>query len=279
VRLALIGAGRHGQRYLKPENGLVRNLPVERGPLPEPAVGGFPERPASRRNISWREGDPEVVAICSNEHETAELLRNPERADAAIVATRAPSHAALAIKLLRAGLHVLVEKPAALTFDDVCAMTDTADREKRTLLVAHTRLFGGSVVAPLPEVAELEYTIGGPRPARDMQEVPALVDWGCHAVSWALASCWPRKLTAFPIDGETWRVSSAGGYLLSLHGGGASVTLHCGDFRERVNSGEYCGRVTRLWEMVHAFSRACRGEPDFRASTEFTRAVYRLVLP
>jgi hypothetical protein len=37
--------------------------------------------------------------------------------------------------------------------------------------------------------------------------------------------------------------------------------------------------VTRLWEMVHAFSRACRGEPDFRASTEFTRAVYRLVLP
>ena len=73
----------------------------------------------------------------------------------------------------------------------------------------------------------------------------------------------------------------AGGYLLSMSGEGAHVTIDCGDFRER--AAEFPGREsytrkTAITRMVEVFSDACSRPGDFRASSEFTRAVYRVVL-
>lgn len=53
---------------------------------------------------------------CTTDHQ--EVLRDPD-IDAVIIATRHNTHKALALDALRAGKHVLVEKPLALTLEDI----------------------------------------------------------------------------------------------------------------------------------------------------------------
>lgn len=61
--------------------------------------------------------------------------------DAVYVATPNPFHAEHAITALAAGKHVMVEKPMALTLADCDRMIATAEKNRRTLMVAHTRSF------------------------------------------------------------------------------------------------------------------------------------------
>jgi predicted dehydrogenase len=56
---------------------------------------------------------------------------------AVILATPAPSHAAMAVQALKAGKHVFVEKPLALTSRDARTMVDEAERASRILMVGH----------------------------------------------------------------------------------------------------------------------------------------------
>lgn len=59
------------------------------------------------------------AGYCTTDHN--ELLRDPA-IDAVIVATRHDTHARLALEALRAGKHVLLEKPLALSVDEVDAI-------------------------------------------------------------------------------------------------------------------------------------------------------------
>lgn len=61
--------------------------------------------------------------------------------DAVYVATPNPFHAEHAIAALEAGKHVMVEKPMALTLADADRMIATAEKNRRKLMVAHTRSF------------------------------------------------------------------------------------------------------------------------------------------
>lgn len=65
-----------------------------------------------------------------------QVLADPDIQGVAF-ATPAETHAAGAIAALRAGKHVYVEKPLALTMADCRAMIDTADRSSRILMVGH----------------------------------------------------------------------------------------------------------------------------------------------
>ena len=65
--------------------------------------------------------------------------------DAVIVATSAASHRLVVEDCLRAGLHVLVEKPLADTAEAAVAMVATAEETGRTLMVGHTFLFNPAV--------------------------------------------------------------------------------------------------------------------------------------
>jgi predicted dehydrogenase len=56
---------------------------------------------------------------------------------AVILATPAPSHAAMAIQALEAGKHVFVEKPLALNATDARSMVDAAAAADRILMVGH----------------------------------------------------------------------------------------------------------------------------------------------
>lgn len=66
----------------------------------------------------------------------AEILADPSIAGA-VIASSAVTHAALALDALKAGKHVLVEKPLALTVAEAEGLKQLAETEGRALMVGH----------------------------------------------------------------------------------------------------------------------------------------------
>jgi len=64
---------------------------------------------------------------------------DPASVDAAVVATPPSHHAPCAIELLRRGIHVLVEKPMALTWEEAAAMVEVAETGGLILAAGHFR--------------------------------------------------------------------------------------------------------------------------------------------
>ena len=83
---------------------------------------------------------PDVVAT----HDLRDLLQDP-RVDAVVVATPVHTHYELALAALRAGKHVLVEKPFTETSDQALRLIDEAGRRGLTLMVDHTFLYTPAV--------------------------------------------------------------------------------------------------------------------------------------
>lgn len=73
-----------------------------------------------------------------------DLLTNPE-IDAIAIATPVHTHYDLALAALRAGKHVLVEKPLAQTSEQVLHLIEEAERRRLTLMVDHTFLYTPAV--------------------------------------------------------------------------------------------------------------------------------------
>lgn len=65
--------------------------------------------------------------------------------DAVVIATDAPSHHPIALDAMRAGKHILVEKPLALTAKDGEEMVGRAEEDKRILMVGHILLYHPAV--------------------------------------------------------------------------------------------------------------------------------------
>lgn len=98
-----------------------------------------------------------LVAVCDASDEAlaraeaiapgARLERDVERildahdVDGVVIATPAMTHASLAVDALRAGKHVLVEKPLALSAPEAEAVVGAAEEAGRILMVGHLMLF------------------------------------------------------------------------------------------------------------------------------------------
>jgi predicted dehydrogenase len=94
--------------------------------------------------------DARVVAVCDPSPEVRQRARadgiaayatpaamlNSARLDAVTISTPPAAHTPLAIECLENGIHVLCEKPLALTTGDALRMLKVADRRRRTLLLA-----------------------------------------------------------------------------------------------------------------------------------------------
>jgi predicted dehydrogenase len=65
--------------------------------------------------------------------------------DAIAVATPVSTHFDLAMQALRAGKHVLVEKPLAATSEQAVRLVEEADRRNQVLMVDHTFIYTGAV--------------------------------------------------------------------------------------------------------------------------------------
>ncbi len=129
----------------------------------------------------------------------AELLRADD-VDVVVVATPPSSHAVLGLQLLRAGKHVVCEKPMCLTVAEADSLVATARVEGRMLTVNQNRRWDSDYLAVrravgtgrLGEVFNLETFVGGfEHPCRAWHsEVSvsggAVYDWGSHHVDWIL---------------------------------------------------------------------------------------------
>jgi len=82
---------------------------------------------------------------------------NDPRVDAVVIATPVQHHFELAMAALRAGKHVLVEKPIASSSAQASALIDEAARRRLTLMVDHTFCYTGAVrkMRELTEQGEL----------------------------------------------------------------------------------------------------------------------------
>ena len=123
LRVALVGCGRIAQTHC----GYLRQLPhVE-------LVGACDLNPASREAFTARWQLPSYA-------EVDELLA-AAWPDAVHVVTPPSTHAPLAVQLLDAGVHVLVEKPFALSVAEADSMIAAARRSGRCLTANHNRWF------------------------------------------------------------------------------------------------------------------------------------------
>lgn len=76
--------------------------------------------------------------------EYRELISNPQ-IDAIAIATPVSTHFDLAVEALRAGKHVLIEKPLASTSEQAIRLIDEAGRRNLVLMVDHTFVYTSAV--------------------------------------------------------------------------------------------------------------------------------------
>ena len=119
-RIGLIGAGSFASRILVPAL-------VKAGAPPVAVVSQLGRRPAWADKL-----DTELVA-------SAEELVARDDIDAVAIASRHDSHAPLTIAALDAGKAVFVEKPLALTTEELAAVGDAYERSRGPLLVGFNR--------------------------------------------------------------------------------------------------------------------------------------------
>jgi predicted dehydrogenase len=94
--------------------------------------------PDARARNAIRAAFPHAIAVQT----LGEALA---RVDAVVVSTPPMHHAAIALEALRAGKHVLVEKPLATTLADARLLASEAARLGRILMVGHTFQFNAAV--------------------------------------------------------------------------------------------------------------------------------------
>jgi len=204
IRVAVIGAGYWGPNLIRnfaacPETRLVAVCDKDRARL-EKVLAGYPGLDA--------------VTSC-------EVLLFRDDVDALAIATPVGTHAPLAIAALRAGKHVLVEKPLATSVRDAEAKVATAKEARLVLMVDHTFVYSGPVrkikalwpdcqlvitsrYSPprvVPALAGRRASVPSGPTARRRYDRPGETDWrrGCRH--------FPRDELA-PVDGMPARVVS-----------------------------------------------------------------------
>jgi predicted dehydrogenase len=129
----MIGIGVIGYGYWGPN--LVRNF-METDGAKVIAVSDL--RPARLALVSQRYPSIKI----NTDHKN--LIADPA-IDAVVIATPVSTHFDLAMQALRAGKHVLVEKPMTMTAEQGERLVDEAEKCKKVILVDHTFIYMGAV--------------------------------------------------------------------------------------------------------------------------------------
>ena len=128
IRIGIIGYGYWGPN-------LVRNF----ADVPDAQVVAVSDL-RSERLAQVRKRYPTIETMT----DCAALLANPQ-VDAVAVATPVSTHFDLGMQALRAGKHVLIEKPLAATSDQVLQLIEESTRRKLVLMVDHTFVYTSAV--------------------------------------------------------------------------------------------------------------------------------------
>jgi predicted dehydrogenase len=125
VRLGVLGCGRVFERFHLPAIDRVPGLELTAASDTDPA------------RLEWASRRAQPPKVC----ESVAALTMAEGLDAVLVLTPPATHAAAVTQCLRAGLHVLVEKPMALNPREGRDMVEAANEAGRVLRVGFTRRF------------------------------------------------------------------------------------------------------------------------------------------
>jgi len=193
-------------------------MPRLKPPIKAAVVGYGPAFGMGRHhaNAMAQTGRIQVVAVCDTDparlraareelgevrvYSSAGKLAQDEEVQLAAVVVPHNAHVKVAVPLLEAGKHVVVEKPMALTIRECNRMIEAARKAGVSLSVYHNRRYDGDFMAIrdviergyIGEVFLLETHFGGySRPRnwwRSDKKVSggAFYDWGAHFVDWVL---------------------------------------------------------------------------------------------
>lgn len=176
----------------KPEQ--IRVAAIGAGSLGRHHARNYAELAAERR--------VELVGVCDLDLDTASRLAGEHgstaftdwrellgKVDAVSIATPTETHCEIACAFLDAGVHVLVEKPIALTLDEADKMIDAASRSGANLMVGQLERYNPAMVALKPHVTRplyFEIHRVSPFPNRSL-DVDVVLDVMIHdldAVQW-----------------------------------------------------------------------------------------------
>jgi predicted dehydrogenase len=148
------------------------------------------------------EGRVELIGICDTNVETAAEITAAhgcasfadwrdlvDKVDAVSIATPTETHCEIACAFLENGVHVLVEKPIALTLDEADKMIEAAKHSGATLMVGQLERYNPAMVALRPHVTTplyFEIHRVSPFPNRSL-DVDVVLDVMIHdldAVQW-----------------------------------------------------------------------------------------------
>ena len=125
LRLGVLGCGRVFERFHLPAIARVSTVAL---------VAAYDIDPA-------RLGSAAVYAPSPSTFTTVDALLAESGVEAVLILTPPATHADLTVRALEAGMHVLVEKPMALTASDGRLMAEAAARARRVLQPGFTRRF------------------------------------------------------------------------------------------------------------------------------------------
>jgi predicted dehydrogenase len=128
IRFGVIGYGYWGPN-------LVRNI----AETPGVAIGAVSDLRAPR--LALAQARYPAIAVTTDYRD---LFQNPA-IDAVAISTPVSTHFDLALQALRAGKHVLVEKPLTSSSEDALRLMEEADKRKLLLMVDHTFVYTGAV--------------------------------------------------------------------------------------------------------------------------------------
>ncbi|MDD5565762.1 MAG: Gfo/Idh/MocA family oxidoreductase [Candidatus Omnitrophica bacterium] len=187
INLGIIGCGHWGPNY-------VRNFSA----MPEARVVWVSDLKEERlAHIKQLFPGVKVSRDCNR-------LINDNSLDAVVIATPTVTHYRMAMRCLRAGKHVLVEKPMTTAVKEAEILLDLASKRKKTLMVGHTFTYNSAVqtikeLITQDKLGRLYYLYSSRTNLGPLRsDVNVLWDLAPHDVSMFsyLLSCQPVKVSA-----------------------------------------------------------------------------------
>ena len=134
VGVGLLGCGRIAPKHL-----LALKENSERAEL----IGLYDPKEESlhEKGEAYEELTGEVVKLFSSD----EALIQDERVNLVVIATESGYHGKLALRALEAGKHVLIEKPMALSLEEIDAINKMADDKGLVVAVSHQNRFNPAI--------------------------------------------------------------------------------------------------------------------------------------